>query len=88
MITNDEQLTQALEAMGQMYHAMASLRKDILPRNRKWFHLMAEGPADEIRKLQKEIDAYTGLDQVSIDEEEAPESADAEADAKVGSTGS
>jgi hypothetical protein len=85
VITNDEQLAQALEALGFMYRAMASLRRDILPRNRKWFNLMAEGPVDQIRKIQAEIDAYTGLNEVVFDDEDAPESSDSEAHAEVGS---
>jgi hypothetical protein len=88
MITNDEQLGQALEALGLMYRAMASLRKDILPRNRKWFNLLAEGPVDEIRKIQAEIDAYTGMNEVAIDDEDAPESDAAEAHTGAGSVGS
>ncbi|MGA2704312.1 MAG: hypothetical protein ABSH35_24840 [Isosphaeraceae bacterium] len=88
MITNDEELNQALEALGLMYRAMASLRKDMLARNRKWFNLMAEGPVDEIRKIQAEIDAYTGMDQVVIDDEDARESAEAKTRAEVGSIGS
>jgi hypothetical protein len=88
MITNDEELDQALEALGLMYRAMASLRKDILPRNRKWFNLMAEGPVDEIRKLQKEIDAYTGMNEVAFDEEDAPEFDATETHAGAGSVGS
>jgi hypothetical protein len=87
MITNEEELNQALEALGLMYRAMASLRKDMLARNRKWFNLMAEGPVDEIRKIQAEIDAYTGMDQVVIDED-ARESAEAKTRAEVGSIGS
>jgi hypothetical protein len=88
MIENDAQLGQALEVMGLMYRALANLRKDVLPKSRQWFNLMAEGPVDEIRKLQKEIDVYTGMDQVAIADEDASESADTEAHAEVGSTGS
>jgi hypothetical protein len=77
MISNDEQLGQALEAMGFLYRAMASLRKEVLPKSRKWFNLMAEGPVDEIRKIQAEIDAYTGIDQVVFDDEDLPEPAPA-----------
>lgn len=85
MIENDAQLSQALEVMGMMYQALAGLRRDVLPKNRKWFNFMAEGPADEIRKLQKEIDAYTGMDQVVFADEDTRESDDAEAHAGVGS---
>jgi hypothetical protein len=48
------------------YRALASLRQTVLPTNPRQYALLAEGPLDEIRKLQSEIDAY--LSQV---EEEA-----------------
>jgi len=38
--------------------AIDSLRADIFPQNPKNFAIMAEGPVDEIRKLQADIDAY------------------------------
>jgi hypothetical protein len=60
MITDDEQLDQALEQVARMYRALASLRKDVLPRSDRQFALMAEGPIDEIRKLAGEIDCYIG----------------------------
>jgi len=60
MITNDEQLDQAVERLGCMYRAMAALRAEVLPVNARQFALMAEGPVDEIQRLQAQIDAYTG----------------------------
>jgi hypothetical protein len=60
MISNNEGLAQALEAMGYMYRALVSLRKEVLPRSRQWFALMAEGPVDEIRKLEEQINEYSG----------------------------
>jgi hypothetical protein len=60
MITNDDQLQQAIEQLGRMYRAMAALRAEVLPVNARQFALMAEGPVDEIRRLQVQIDAYTG----------------------------
>ncbi len=85
MIENDAQLVQTLEAMGLMYRALASLRKEVLPKSRQWFNLMAEGPVDEIRKMQREIDVYTGMTEVVFHDEDDPESADAEAHAEIGS---
>ncbi len=84
MISNDEQLLADLQAMGYMYRAMASLRKEVLPKSRQWFNLMAEGPVDEIRKIQAEIDAYTGMNEVAFDDDDTPESDDAEAHTGVG----
>ncbi len=60
MIRNNEGLVQALEAMGDMHRALVSLRKDILPVNPRNFAVYAEGPADEIRKLEEQIDEYSG----------------------------
>jgi hypothetical protein len=62
MITNDEQLNQAVERLGCMYRAMAASRAEVLPVNARRFALMAEGPIDEIRRLQAQIDAYAGQD--------------------------
>jgi hypothetical protein len=60
MITNDEQLNQAVERLGSMYRALAALRAEVLPVNARQFALMAEGPVDEIRRIQAQIDAYAG----------------------------
>jgi hypothetical protein len=60
MITNDDQLQQAVERLGCMYRATAVLRAEVLPVNARQFALMAEGPVDEIQRLQAQIDAYTG----------------------------
>jgi hypothetical protein len=62
MITSDEQLNQAVEQMGRMYRALAALRREVLPLSEKQFALMAEGPLDEIRRLEEGINAYTGKD--------------------------
>jgi hypothetical protein len=58
MITNEAQLQQAIEQIQRLCRALDSLRMDILPKNPKNFAIMAEGPVDEIRKLQADIDAY------------------------------
>jgi hypothetical protein len=60
MITNDEQLNQAVERLGSMYRALAALRAEVLPVNARQFALMAEGPVDEIQRIQVQIDAYAG----------------------------
>src|SRR5687767_12546756 len=59
-ITNDEQLHQAVEQLEGMYRALASLRRELLPRNRRNFVVLAEGPLEQIRQLQGQIDDYTG----------------------------
>ena len=65
MIQNDAQLQQAIEQIEGLYQGLDSLRADILPKNPRNFALFAEGPLDEIRKLQAEIDQYISrLEQV------------------------
>ena len=58
MINTDAQLQQALEQIQGLCRALDSLRRDIFPKNPKNFALLAEGPVDEIHKLQADIDAY------------------------------
>ena len=58
MIEDTEQLQQALEQMGRMQRILDSFRADILPKNPRNFAVFAEGPLDEIRKLQTEISEY------------------------------
>jgi hypothetical protein len=57
-IRNEAQLQQAIEQIQGLCRAIESLRADIFPKNPKNFAIMAEGPVDEIRKLQVDIDAY------------------------------
>jgi len=58
MIQNDSQLQQAIEQIERLYRGLDSLRADILPKNPRNFAVFAEGPLDEIRKLQNEISDY------------------------------
>ena len=44
--------------MGRMQRILESYRSDILPKNPRDFAVFAEGPLDEIRKLQAEISEY------------------------------
>jgi hypothetical protein len=65
MIETTEQLHQAIEQMGRMERILESYRADILPKNPRNFAIFAEGPLDEIRKLQAEISDYVSrLEQV------------------------
>jgi hypothetical protein len=57
-IKNEAQLQQAIEQIQVLCQAIESLRMDIFPKNPRNFAIMAEGPVDEIRKLQADIDAY------------------------------
>jgi len=58
MITNDRQLQQAVEQLGRMQHALAYFCQEVLPKSREQFALLAEGPLDEMRRLEEEIESY------------------------------
>lgn len=62
MITNDDQLNQAVQQLERMYRALAALRADVLSSNAGQYAVMAEGPLDQIRSLQEEIEAYLGCE--------------------------
>ena len=62
MIANDLELEQSIQQLERMYWAIAELKSRVRPKNERNFQLLAEGPADEIRKLQREIDEYLGID--------------------------
>jgi hypothetical protein len=65
MIETTDQLYQAIEQMGRMQRILESYRADILPKNPRNFAIFAEGPLDEIQKLQSEISDYVSrLEQV------------------------
>ena len=58
MITDERQLEQAVEQMERMCRALAALNTEVLPKSRQQFALMAEGPLEEIRRLEEEISQY------------------------------
>lgn len=58
MIENTGQLEQAIEQIERLYRGLDALRADILRKNPRNFAVFAEGPLDEIHKLQAEIDRY------------------------------
>ena len=67
LIETIDQLQQAIEQMGRMQRILESYRADILPKNPRNFAVFAEGPLDEIRKLQTEIADYVErLEQVPV----------------------
>ena len=58
MIETSEQLYQAIEQMGRMQRILESYRDEILTKNPRNFALLAEGPLEQIRQLQVQIDEY------------------------------
>jgi hypothetical protein len=58
MIETPEQLYQAIEQMGRMQRVLESYRDEILAANPRNFAMLAEGPLEQIRQLQAQIDQY------------------------------
>ena len=58
MIETAEQLYQAIEQMGRMQRILESYHNEILTKNPRNFALLAEGPLEQLRQLQKQIDEY------------------------------
>jgi hypothetical protein len=52
-------LTQTVEQLERMSQAVAALRKELLPSQPKKFAILAEGPLEEMRRLQAEIEQLT-----------------------------
>jgi len=52
-------LTQTVEQLEHMNEALAALRRQLLPGQPKKFAILAEGPLEEIRRLQAEAELLT-----------------------------
>lgn len=58
MIETPEQVYQAIEQMGRMQRILESYKSEILTKNPRNFAMLAEGPLEQIRQLQAQIDEY------------------------------
>jgi hypothetical protein len=58
MIQNEGQLRQALQQIQNLYVALDGLRAEVFPKNPRNFAILAEGPLEQIRQLQLQVDAY------------------------------
>ncbi len=58
MISFAEQIGQAIEQMGRMQRILESYRNEILNKNPRNFAILAEGPLEQLRQLQQQIDEY------------------------------
>lgn len=58
MVSVAAQLGQAIEQMGRMQRILESYRNEILSKNPRNFALLAEGPLEQLRQLQMQIDEY------------------------------
>lgn len=52
-------LTQTVEQLARMNEALITLRRELLPGQPKKFAILAEGPLEEMRRLQAEIERLT-----------------------------
>lgn len=60
MIENDHQLTVTLDQLGRMLRVLASLRAGRDKEHPSWYAIFAEGPLEEIRRMEADISAYVG----------------------------
>lgn len=58
MITSEKQLQRTLHWIEVFKSSLESLKKEVLPQSRQWYKLMAEGPEEEIKRLQSDVDDY------------------------------
>ncbi len=59
MNRSDAILAQTVEQLEHMNEALAALRRELLPGQPKKFAILAEGPLEDLRRLQGEIDRLT-----------------------------
>ena len=52
-------LTQTMDQLERMSEALTALRRELLPGQPKKFAILAEGPLEEMRRLQAEVAQLT-----------------------------
>jgi hypothetical protein len=52
-------LNQTIDQLERMNEALSALRRELLPHQPKKFAILAEGPLEEIRRLQAEAEFLT-----------------------------
>ena len=62
MIEDERQLQQSIEQLDRMYRALAEIHSRVRPGDPTRYSLMAEGPLDEIHRLQADIETYLGVE--------------------------
>ncbi|MGB7540733.1 MAG: hypothetical protein WBM28_01805 [Burkholderiales bacterium] len=68
MIRDDQDLTRANAALGDLYRALAALRREYAETHAPTFTLLAEGPLQEIARIQADIDVYSGASLAAHDQ--------------------
>ena len=66
MIQNDDQLSVVREQLSLAESALESLRRDMLPKNEKMYHLMSESYIDTIKELRGQVDTYLGINSMPV----------------------
>ena len=59
MSTPESVLAQTVEQLERMNSALTALSRELLPAQPKKFAILSEGPLEEIRRLQEEIERLT-----------------------------
>jgi hypothetical protein len=63
MIQTEVGFQQSVEVIADMYHALAELHRRVAPQNFSNYQLLAEGPIEEIRRAQAEINEYLQINE-------------------------
>jgi hypothetical protein len=61
VITTNEGLQLALQQLGRVYEAIASLNSEYPNASPSWKAVLTEGWIDQLRQLQREIEEYLGV---------------------------
>lgn len=72
MIETDEGLQQSIEQLERMYRILLDWRRRVAPLNYKNYQVLAEGPLEEIRRLQHDIDEYLAQEERPVETASAP----------------
>jgi hypothetical protein len=59
MSSNEAILTHTVEQLERLNEALSALRRELLPTQPKKFAILAEGPLEDMRRLQEEIQQLT-----------------------------
>jgi hypothetical protein len=58
MIANEQQMQQTVEQMERMCRALSALQTEVWPQSHRQFALMAEGPLEQLRRLEEDLSQF------------------------------
>jgi hypothetical protein len=64
MIESFEEFKIVRKQLSLIEDALAALRSDVLPKNKRNYEVLSEGYVDQIAALRAEMDEYLGIKQV------------------------